>query len=82
MTYTGASGQRDVPNLSITDLYVPLKYGATVVLIDAERGKEPLKTFATYRRDKDQPTNVNFGTNLIHETKRCRVAVGDAVTSL
>ena len=29
-------------DLSITDLYVPLKHGATVVLIDAERGKEPL----------------------------------------
>jgi amino acid adenylation domain-containing protein len=29
-------------DLSITDLYTPLKHGATVVLIDAERGKEPL----------------------------------------
>jgi len=29
-------------DLSILDLYVPLKHGATVVLIDAERGKEPL----------------------------------------
>ncbi len=29
-------------DLSITDLYVALKHGATVVLIDAERGKEPL----------------------------------------
>ncbi|MDB6113741.1 MAG: hypothetical protein JWQ62_686 [Lacunisphaera sp.] len=48
----------------------------------ALRGKEPLKTFATYRRDKDQPTNVNFGTNLIHETKRGRVQVGDAVLPL
>lgn len=28
-------------DLSITDLYTPLKHGATVVLIDAERGKEP-----------------------------------------
>ena len=29
-------------DLSITDLYVPLKHGATVVLIDADQGKEPL----------------------------------------
>jgi amino acid adenylation domain-containing protein len=29
-------------DLSITDLYVPLKHGATVVLINAEQGKEPI----------------------------------------
>ena len=29
-------------DLSILDLYVPLKHGAAVVLIDAEQGKEPL----------------------------------------
>jgi len=29
-------------DLSITDLYVPLKHGATVVLINADQGKEPL----------------------------------------
>ena len=29
-------------DLSILDLYVPLKHGATVVLIDADRGKEPI----------------------------------------
>jgi amino acid adenylation domain-containing protein len=29
-------------DLSITDLYVPLKHGATSVLIDAEQGKEPI----------------------------------------
>jgi len=29
-------------DLSILDLYVPLRHGATVVLIDADRGKEPL----------------------------------------
>ena len=29
-------------DLSITDLYVALKHGATVLLIDAARGKEPL----------------------------------------
>ncbi len=45
----------------------------------AERGKEPLKTLAGYRRDADDPGDVNFGTNLIHETKRGTVRVGDAV---
>ncbi len=45
----------------------------------AERGKEPLKTLAGYRRDPADPTDVNFGTNLIHETKSGRVRVGDAV---
>jgi len=45
----------------------------------AERGKEPLRTLATYRRDPVDTTDVNFGTNLIHETKRGTVRVGDAV---
>lgn len=48
--------------------------------LTAVRGKEPLKTLATYRRDERDPTNVNFGTNLIHETKRGTLRVGDAVT--
>lgn len=48
----------------------------------AERGKEPLKTLASYRRDAVDPTDVNFGTNLIHETKQGRVRVGDAVELL
>ena len=43
----------------------------------AQRGKEPLKTFATYRRDPEDSTKVNFGTNLIHETKRGTLRVGD-----
>ncbi len=46
----------------------------------AQRGKEPLKTFATYRRDRDDHTQVNFGTNLIHETKRGTLSVGDEIT--
>lgn len=45
----------------------------------AERGKEPLRTLATYRRDAADPTDVNFGQNLIHETKSGTVRVGDAV---
>ncbi len=48
----------------------------------AERGKEPLRTLATYRRDATDPTDVNFGQNLIHETKAGTVRVGDAVELL
>lgn len=45
----------------------------------AARGREPLRTLATYRRDVAEPTNVNFAINLIHETKRGTVRVGDPV---
>jgi uncharacterized protein YcbX len=45
----------------------------------AERGREPLRTLAMYRRDAADPTDVNFGQNLIHETKRGMIRVGDAV---
>ncbi len=48
----------------------------------AERGIEPLRTLATYRRDAADPTNVNFGQNLIHETKRGPLRVGDAIDLL
>lgn len=48
----------------------------------AERGKEPLRTLATYRRDPADPTDVNFGINLIHETKRGTLRVGAEVTLL
>jgi uncharacterized protein YcbX len=48
----------------------------------AERGKEPLRTLATYRRDATDPTDVNFGQNLIHETKSGSLSVGDAVQIL
>jgi len=44
-----------------------------------ERGKEPLRTLATFRRDADDPTGVCFGTNFIHETKRGTLRVGDAI---
>jgi len=50
--------------------------------LTAVRGKEPLKTLATYRRDPADPTDVNFGINLIHETKRGTLRVGDALTVL
>ena len=48
----------------------------------AVRGKEPLKTLATYRRDPADPTDVLFGVNLIHETKRGTLRVGAAVEAV
>ena len=42
-------------------------------------GKEPLRTLATYRRDAREPSDVNFGQNLIHETKSGRLRIGDAI---
>jgi uncharacterized protein YcbX len=50
--------------------------------VTAERGKEPLRTLATYRRAAADPTDVNFGQNLIHETKSGTLNVGDAVEVL
>jgi uncharacterized protein YcbX len=50
--------------------------------LTGERGKEPLRTLATYRRDARDPTEINFGQNLIHETKTGTLRVGDAVTLL
>lgn len=47
--------------------------------LTAERGKEPLRTLATYRRDAADPTDVNFGQNLIHETKSGTLRLGDSV---
>ncbi|WP_437317310.1 MOSC domain-containing protein [Sorangium sp. So ce385] len=46
----------------------------------AERGPEPLRTLATYRRDPQKPGDVNFGQNYIHETKSGALRVGDEVT--
>lgn len=47
-----------------------------------ERGVEPLRTLATYRRDPQSPEDVNFGQNLIHETLAGRLRVGDPVMVL
>ncbi|HEY8996176.1 MAG TPA: MOSC N-terminal beta barrel domain-containing protein [Lacunisphaera sp.] len=44
--------------------------------------KEPLKTLAMFRRAPADPTDVNFGANLIHETKHGTIRVGDAITRL
>jgi uncharacterized protein len=48
----------------------------------AERGPEPLRTLATYRRDPREPTKVNFGRNLVHETKAGTLRTGDPVEPL
>ncbi|MDB6093894.1 MAG: molybdenum cofactor biosysynthesis protein [Verrucomicrobia bacterium] len=48
----------------------------------AERGKEPLRTLATYRRAPEDPTDVNFGQNLVHESKQGTLKVGDEVRLL
>jgi uncharacterized protein YcbX len=45
-------------------------------------GPEPLQTLATYRRDSVQSSSVNFGQNLIHETKSGVLRVGDTLTIL
>jgi uncharacterized protein YcbX len=50
--------------------------------LTAVRGKEPLRTLATYRRDAADPTDVNFGINLIHETKRGTIQVGAKIDIL
>src|SRR5699024_10476553 len=45
-------------------------------------GKEPLKTLASFRRDAEDPSDVNFGTNLINETKQGGIRVGEEVSLL
>jgi hypothetical protein len=44
--------------------------------LTGERGKEPLKTLATFRRGETDPTAVFFGVNLIHETKQGTLRLG------
>ncbi len=46
----------------------------------AERGLEPLRTLATYRRDPEQPTHINFGMNLINESKSGSLRLGDTIS--
>ena len=50
--------------------------------LTGERGPEPLRTLAAYRRAPLDPTGVIFGQNLINETKSGRLRVGDAVELL
>lgn len=46
----------------------------------AERGVEPLRTLAAYRRDPHEPGNVNFARNIIHLHKSGTLHLGDPVT--
>lgn len=48
----------------------------------AERGCEPLRTLATYRRDATDSGAINFGQNLIHETTHGSLRIGDPVLPL
>lgn len=50
--------------------------------LTALRGREPLRTLAAYRRDAADPTDVNFGQNLIHETKTGTLRAGDPVETI
>jgi uncharacterized protein len=47
-----------------------------------DRGVEPLRTLATFRRDPAEPSNVIFGQNLVNESKSGVIRVGDAVEVL
>jgi uncharacterized protein len=50
--------------------------------LTGERGVEPLRTLASFRRDPDEPGDVIFGTNLLNESKSGVLRVGDPVTVL
>ncbi|MFM9031374.1 MAG: MOSC domain-containing protein, partial [Opitutaceae bacterium] len=45
----------------------------------AERGVEPLRTLAGYRRDARKPEDVNFGQNVIPEGSTGGIRVGAPV---
>jgi uncharacterized protein YcbX len=47
-----------------------------------QRGPEPLRTLAEYRRDPADAGRITFGQNLIHESKSGQLRVGDRVTVL
>ena len=47
--------------------------------LTGERGKEPLRTLAGFRRKAVDPTAVNFGQNLIHESKSGTLRLGDLI---
>lgn len=48
----------------------------------AERGVEPLRTLAGYRRNPADPSEVCFGQNAVHEIKSGTLRLGDAVELL
>lgn len=47
--------------------------------LTGERGKEPLRTLATFRRNPAEPSQVFFGVNLINESKSGNLSLGDQV---
>lgn len=48
--------------------------------LTGQRGKEPLKTLATFRKASGDSSSVLFGVNLIQESKSGLVSVGDPVS--
>jgi len=48
----------------------------------AERGIEPLRTLAGYRRDPVKTSEVNFGQNLVHENSPGNLRLGDPLELL
>lgn len=48
-------------------------------LTGERKGPEPLRTLATYRRGATDPSDVNFGANLVHETFTGTIRLGDDV---
>jgi uncharacterized protein YcbX len=50
--------------------------------LTGQRGVEPLRTLALYRRDPLDPTQILFGYNLVNETKAGEIRVGDPVEIL
>ena len=50
--------------------------------LTGERGHEPLRTLASYRRDPADSTRINFGLNLTHEIKSGTLRVSDPVMPL
>lgn len=94
LTDCGAFAEDDFPSLRIGG--VTLRNAGksdrcimtTTDQLTGERGKEPLKTLATFRRARPEPvegdpvdsSSVYFGTNYINESKHGTIRVGDSVS--
>lgn len=50
--------------------------------LTGERGHEPLRALASYRRDPGDSTRINFGLNLVNESKSGMIRLGDSVEIL
>ncbi len=51
-------------------------------LTGEREGPEPLRTLASFRRDPDDPSDVNFGQNLVHDTKSGTLHLGASAAPL